>query len=503
MTLLKHKPMLRRTLLRGVAGGSMITVALPWLEAMEPRKAHAQTRPKRFIGFLKPNGMSAYRADAFSNPQADNWTPRTAGALSVASLPTAGNLWGPAPSDAALKNFIGHDLLKDITVISGVHNQIIGANGLAHDAQTTLFTPYRYVSAGSQMYQNKGGGRSLDQVIADKIGTTTRFRSLEFACATTSNTVAPMAVFVSFTAAGQENRPENMPDRMWTKIFAQGVTGGPTDPAALERLRNQRKSILDVVKGNISSLNKKLGAGDQRRLAQHLASIQAIEQSVTNLTTGVSSCQAPVKPPTLAETGPNIPKLMTAQIDLLVMALACDLTRSATFSLGGGQSDAVYPFLGLGTTMFVDSHHALTHGGSKTATDKIDQWQMANIADLIYKLKTTQEGPQTLLDNTVVLVGSDSAGGWHHNAGGTKWGSEDFGKGMPLDWAFILAGGTDVFRHGTHVRFRSGTQTHVPLLESVYQAVTGEASPSTWGTATYKNGSTMPGLKGDRSANMF
>lgn len=490
MNFLRHQPIPRRTALRGLLGGStMITVGLPVLDAMLPKKASAQTFPKRFVGFLKPNGMSAYRADAFGNPSADNWTPKQTGANY--SYPTAGNLW---------QSFIDKNLKPITTVISGVHNEIAG--GLAHDAQTSLLTPYRHVSAGNEMYMNKGGGRSLDQIIADKIGTTTRFRSLEFSVAQSSNTVAPMCVFWSYTAAGQENPPEQHPYKMWMKLFSQGVSGGQADPAALERLKRQRKSVLDVVATNIATMEKRLGSADKQRLDQHLSSVRAVEQSVTNITVAPSTCTAPAMTPFIAQNGTNIPMLMSAQQDLLVMALVCDLARVATIVLGGGQSDAVYPFLGLGTTMFVDSHHALTHGGSKAATDKIDQWQMGAIADLITKLKNVQEGGSTLLDSTAFMAGSDSASGWHHNEGGTTWNSEVLGKGSPRDHAFILAGATHYFKHGAHVRFRSGQQTHVPLLDSLHEAVCGEPPPSSWGNPSYRKG-TMPGLKGDTSSRMW
>jgi len=47
------KPISRRTILRGAAGAA---IALPWLEAMSPRRARAATTPKRFIVMFSPNG---------------------------------------------------------------------------------------------------------------------------------------------------------------------------------------------------------------------------------------------------------------------------------------------------------------------------------------------------------------------------------------------------------------------------------------------------------------
>src|SRR5688572_12600743 len=49
-------PMSRRTLLRGAGG---VAIALPMLEAMAPRRAHAQAgkAPKRLLTFLNENGV--------------------------------------------------------------------------------------------------------------------------------------------------------------------------------------------------------------------------------------------------------------------------------------------------------------------------------------------------------------------------------------------------------------------------------------------------------------
>lgn len=489
MTFLGRAALPRRALLRGISGGVAVGVALPWLDAMTARSARAQTTPRRFVAFFKPNGMSAYRADAFSNQEADNWTPRQTGAG-----------WAMTP---LLKPFADRGLKNDITVLSGVNNEILTTTGrLAHDGQTTLLGPYQPVKIGTGSFDSGAGGRSMDLMIADKIGAGARFPSINagiYLAACTPEKGASLCIYFSYTAKGTPNPAERFPAKLWSKLFAGGATNGTVDPAALERLRRQRQSVLDGVRDSAAALKTRLGVGDRARLDQHLESLRSIEANLTNIQS-IAACPAPAQPPsTLVERPENIPAIAKAQIDMVVTALACDLTRVGTILLHGGANESVYTFLGV-----PGGHHTLTHGGSKILTDKVDLWQTDQIAYLVESLKKVDEGGKSLLDATVVFAGSDVAGGWHHNEGGWAWGGENRAKGSPLDHGYLLAGGTHYFKHGTHVRFKGGTVTHVQLLQSIYSAVTGieGAAASAWMEQRFVHGP-MPGLRGDRSADMI
>lgn len=510
---LRWQPLSRRTLLRGLAGGAAAGIALPFLDAMAPRQARAQAAmfPKRFIGYLKPNGMAGYRADAFGDPNLDQWTPKTVG-----------------PNWVMTAVWRGFTALKpDITVLTGVHNRLLRSR-LAHDAQSTLFTPFDYVEVPQpgRVYDAMGGGRSLDLAIADKIQGTARFHNLAFGVYLVDDTFDSGLYnrYCSYTASGVANPPEEDPRKMFTRLFAQGVPapgGGAADPnAALERLRRQNRSILDGVKANVDILKAKLDGGDRAKLDQHLTSIRDIETRLTAAAapppTG-TTCKVPPQPPALPynRSQPNNMKTATElQTQMLVMAIACDLTRVATFSMCGGLSETTYPFApGVGSSGSI-GHHELTHNGPRPATWAVDEWQMTKIAELIAGLKNIPEGGKTALDSTVVLAGSDSAAGWHHNEGGWYWGAAaSFGepgmvhqpKGSPLDWAFVLAGGTHYFKHGTHVRYKGGRVTHERLLRACYEACTGleGAASAEFMAAKYRDAAVIPGVRGDIHADMF
>lgn len=490
--ILRHAPLSRRTALRGTVAGAGVAVGLPLLEAMTGRPARAQAPAGRFIGFFKPNGMSAFRADPFGNPAADTFTPRTTGA---SYQPTG-----------LLRGFVDRGLRQDFTVVTGVdvrldlifttHN---GEQRLSHDAGTILLAPFPYIRLGTDMYQITAGGRSLDQHIADRVGAGTRFRSLEFGVYLNA-VLSPTATLMSFSAARQPNPPEPRPDRMWSRLFSGGVSGPAADPQALDRIRRQRQSVVDGVRENLAHLRTRVGAADARRIDDHLTAVRELERRVTEVTPAIA-CHAPPAVAPLPDAPKNVAALTRLQIDLLVMALACDLTRAATFMLGGGGSDIVVPDCGTS-----EPHHARSHDGpgSIPLTDLIDRWQIDQVAYLVESLKRTQEPGGSLLDGTVVLAGSDCAGGWNHNSGGWTLYGESRPKGSAQDWAFLLAGGPRYFRHGTHVRYKGGQVYHDQILRAVYEAVTGvegDASAA-WLDPRYA-GPVAPGLRGDRAASMW
>lgn len=475
----------RRIFLRGSVAGAAIALPLPFLESLAPRRAHAAPPPKRFVYFHKPLGMSAFRADPFCTPGRDHWTPATVGrGYQITPL---------------LQGFADRGLKDDITVISGVHNEVCGR--MAEDATTTVLTPFDPITVGTRQFETSGGGRSLDLVIADRIGAGTRFSSLALGVHLNSNTIAPFANYVSFTSARTPNPPQSDPVKAWLTLFGAGVGAYP---AASERLRRKRLSVLDAVRGHAAFIRQRLGAADRPRLDAHLESLRDLERRIVS-STGPATVLAPPQPPVRKDDSTNLPVNTATMLDLLVAALAFDLSRSATFMLCGGHSDAIYPFLGLGSEIFVHSHHAMTNDPAKIeATDKIDTWQNTQIAELVSRLKAVPEGDGTLLDSTVVLAGSNLASGWGHNMGGSVWGGECVPRGpnAPLDWAYVLAGGTHYFRHGSHVRYRPGQVVHTQILEACHEAVTGARSAG-WMPAKYDRGTVAPGLRGDTSPAMY
>src|SRR6185369_1779726 len=81
-----------------------------------------------------------------------------------------------------------------------------------------------------------------------------------------------------------------------------------------------------------------------------------------------------------------------------------DTTRIATFIIAHDGSNRPYPNLGVS-----DGHHDLSHHGNneekKQKIAKINRFHATQFAYFLEKLKSSQEGEGTLLDNCMIVYG--------------------------------------------------------------------------------------------------
>ena len=168
-----------------------------------------------------------------------------------------------------------------------------------------------------------GSSISIDQLVANRLAetVTTPFKSLEFGVDVTRHHIYTR---VSYAGPNQPIAPEGDPYAMFERVFAN-IGSQPTDTAALEAIRARRKSILDAVKGNLSSVQAKVSAADRIKIEAHLAAVRSIETRLDN-TIPVDSCA----PPTLdgeldADSNDNFPAVSRLQMDMMVAALALSL----------------------------------------------------------------------------------------------------------------------------------------------------------------------------------
>ena len=124
----------------------------------------------------------------------------------------------------------------------------------------------------------------------------------------------------------------------------------------------------------------------------------------------------------------NYPAVGKLQIDLLVTALACDLTRVGSLHWGTIASNQLFPHLNI-----PDFHHALSHDyyvwPTQTTPEsyveeklekirKINFWHAQQLAYLLDRLASVQEADgSTLLENTVIFRVNEMCSGPGHNNG--------------------------------------------------------------------------------------
>ena len=222
-------------------------------------------------------------------------------------------------------------------------------------------------------------------------------------------------------------------------VFERMFSSAPSQDQAA---RNQRrKSILDFVREDSKGLSRKLGAADNRKLEEYFASIRDIESRIER-----AEQLPPVDPPKGFKSPTGIPNSFEEHIhlmcDLLAVAFQTDLTRVCTFVLANEGSNKPYPFIGV-----PEGHHGLSHHGNDKAKKekirKINIFHTQQLAYLLDRLASIEEGDGTLLDHVMVAYGSGNSDGNAHN-------HDD----LPV---LLAGGGCGTLPTGRHLRFPKET----------------------------------------------
>ncbi|MEZ4339975.1 MAG: DUF1552 domain-containing protein [Sandaracinaceae bacterium] len=250
-------------------------------------------------------------------------------------------------------------------------------------------------------------GPSIDQVVADRVAGRTRIRSLELGVRLTG---ANNRHRVSFRAANQPLPPDNDPFHVYQRIFA----GTGMDAARLERVRRERRSVLDLVGDELRSLERWMPGARRDRLDAHLESIRDAERQL-DAAAGGAVCEAPPLEERFDPlAGHFYPTVSRLHLELTALAFACDATRVMTMFYSGGTSQQTFPWLRIR-----EQHHQLSHepDSNRAAQEKlvaINAWYAEEVARFVARLASIPEGDGTLLDHTLVFFGNELAKGNAH-----------------------------------------------------------------------------------------
>jgi hypothetical protein len=406
----------RRHVLRGL-GLAGLTIALPPLEAMRPRleKLRAQeTFPMRFVLFHFPNGAHM-----------EDWIPDAIGAgydLTAQLMPLA-------------------DLRADFNVVSGLSNLVAevsvpGLDGGHHNSNLSFMT-------GTVGNTSGASSISVDQEAANHLGGATSVPSI-----VASTFVGPGGGLYndrpSWRGAGAPVSQETDPQALFDLAFA----GSGIDTGALARLRERRQSVLDFVMSDIDDLDRRLGADDRARIDQHLTAVRELERNVAALRE--LTCSLPARPGATPEDDSMLGDRANLLVDLVVMALRCDVTRVAYYGAGTTNNTRTYPFLGAPYQDHEISHYRAVPGDdamNRALYRVMTTWKIEQFARMLRQLRDTPEGDARLLDHCVVTCASEmSNGDWHseHNlpvlvAGGGMTGGRHIR--FPCDQSIRPTGG--------------------------------------------------------------
>lgn len=363
---------------------------------------------------------------------------------------------------------------EDLIVIEGVDMRVTTKGpGAAHQRGMGAILTGRPLNDGD--FSGGGGaisgwasGISVDQEIANQTSQQTPFHSLQLGVRATGGANRQTMVY---GGSDMPILPDNDPYNVFDRLFADF----DADPFDLERTRLQRRSVLDFVLEDLNKVNQKVGAADRARLEAHLDSVRRIEERLQS-TEGVASCEAPMMGQRIdINADDNVPELGQLQMDLLVNAMACDLTRVGTIQFSRATSSQRYSWLG-----FDDRHHDLSHEGDNNdaAMDKlvqINQWIAGQFGYLIGKMKEIPEGDGTMLDHSVVV--------WVNSLGK---GNSHTRNDVPI----VMAGGLhDSWQTNRYLDFDD--QPHNDLLISLARGM--EVDIDTFGDPDFASGP-LPGL---------
>jgi BMFP domain-containing protein YqiC len=318
----------------------------------------------------------------------------------------------------------------DFTVLSGVSHPFVDGG---HPSDISFLTAAPHPASSS--FRNS---ISLDQLVAERIGTLTRFPSLTLAVNGGRS--------LSWTRTGVAIPPEGRASGVFQQLFLQGT---PAEIDQQIRELDTGRSILDVVSEQTRELQRNVSARDRSRLDQYYSGVRDLEHRLAESRGWARRPKPRVKanPPTDPASPAQYMAKVQVMYDLARLALETDSTRAITLMLNSVGT----PVVQIAGATITDSYHNLSHHGMAdeklTQLKVIDQWHMKLLASLFKGLKGSREAGATLLDRTMVLYGSNLGDANAHST-----------TNLPM----LLAGGG--FRHGQHLAFDRGRNYPLPNL---------------------------------------
>jgi hypothetical protein len=428
-----HLKITRRSILRSTLSAAAATAIAPLFPISE-RRANAQGGlPKRlFLVFY--NGGYAISQDWPTGTETDF------------TFPSLVDCFTPVK--------------QHMIILKNMRRSMDGSHGSHQGGAGGLWTNQKTVTAqgpGAMMT-----GPSIDRLIMNKFKQPTTFQSLDLDVQLEEGN--NLRSKTRFDMMGNPIQGEMDPSAAFDRIFTDGIVMvAGADPKAAERLRAERKSVLDIVHEDLDKLGKVMGGQDKKRVDQHLEAVRSIEQRLSPGNSGSSGLtfKAPVKgdyPKMDFLFNDNYPKVGKLHMDLLVAGLASDRARIANLMWSQGNGCKRFTWAGV-----TGQHHALTHGGVTTpALDKINQYHFQQHAYLIAAMASVKEGNGTMLDNTVMAFGNELHDGNSHS--------------VDPSMVFLAGSGGGYFKTGRNLDFgpvnkgvnaHTATPNHSQLLVSL------------------------------------
>jgi len=314
-----------------------------------------------------------------------------------------------------------------ITPISGLHHP--GALSHHHNCISVWLT-------GGKLGPSDRNTISVDQKMAELTALHTRYPSMEVAITQDS---------LAWTADGVRLPAMRRCSEIFASLFEEPKGGKMVQRRALRR----KGSVLDANLAEVRQLEKQMGTEDKGRMQQYLTSVREAEIRTRRADTWLDTPLPAVSDADRKRTNRDIAATMAGDYfrtvyDLMVLAFQTDVTRVATFSMGGEGDAFSIPEIGI-----TESRHQLSHhGGDAGYMEKLTNYDTFAIEQFSYFLtrlaETKDLSGKPLLGSTMALFGS-----------GMSYGHSHGNANLPL----VFAGGSDLgLKHGSHLDFNKSAK---------------------------------------------
>jgi Protein of unknown function (DUF1552) len=418
----KHLP--RRTFLRGVIGGA---IALPLLDSMIPALTAATktaASPKTRLGFMYvPHGAVM-----------DKWTPATEGA--------------------------GFEFTPILKPLEPFRNQLVVFTGLANKAAESqgdgggdhARSAPSYLS-GIHPLRTEGedvrAGTTIDQIYAQKMGQDTPLPSLELGTEDTGLVgvcdVGYSCAYMNSIAWRTPTQP--LPMEINPRVVFERLFGDGSNAADRLARKQEDRSILDSITGEVAHLQTGLGTRDRSKISDYLDNIREIERRIQMAEKRASlNVQVPETPIGVPDSFDEHAKLM---YELQVLAFQAEITRVSTFMIARDLSQRTFPQIGV-----PEPHHSVSHHGNNPVMiaklEKINIYHATLFAYFLERLRATPDGDGNLLDHSMIMYGSSMSNPNEHNH-------------FPLP-LLVAGGASGKLEGGRHLKFPERTPMSNLLL---------------------------------------
>jgi hypothetical protein len=429
----------RRAVLRGMVGGG-IAVAVPL---------------PRLAGMLNDNG-TAYAAGGALPVRFGTWF------FGNGIIPSR---WVP-PKTGVGANW---ELSEELSPLQGVKPYISVVTGLTIKGPD--ISPHKAMPVQALTAAQTAGGTvqlpTIDQVAAAITNTSTLYpKGLHVGMSTAGGTMN-----ISWSGPNAPNAPNFSPAMLFQQLLKYANTGTGM-PAAPDPSLLRRRMVLDAIAAESTALRARLGVEDQNRLDQHLSGLHELQNQLIAAGTPrmTGTLVDPDKAyPTRGADGNNISRMRgQAFSDLLVFAMAGDLTRVFSYQFSSPSCQSEYIDAGLSGAFHEDYGHRTSPKGVQFATEGFNngiKFTMSCLSDTLARMRNTPDGAGNLLDNSVLYT--TSCVGESQTHGGTDYPILVSGK----------AGGK--LKGDTHVRLIGENVSRVGL--TLLTALGGTAT--SWGMA--------------------